>query len=749
VAQIRTFPTAALLLACSAKAGSVLPLAIAAAPEQAITEAAEMGSLAERLILSYREANLAAYLENLFHLQLAAGRFAEAEASLERLVTLRQGPDSKSARGLVPWQVYASARSRAGPAGDLASTYAAAFAEIFSKLGNKEAVELLPHFRADLTRGRTEFQRARGACVTGIVECQEGLRLVRASTSLSTANMLRTTAAPLLRAEMRRRFDVEELLVATPDGARIDTLVVRPKASAQPLTALLEFTIYADPPVSMARAAKMAAHGYVGVTSYSRGKGRSPDTPVAYRHDGDDARAVIDWIARQPWSDGRVGMYSGSYNAFTQWSAAKRLPEALKAIATNASNAPGIDTPMERNVFQNFFYPWPLYTTGGKWLEEELYQDTARWAALNRNWYMSGRPYKELPAIDGTPNPVFAEWLRHPSYDAYWQRLTPQREEFTRIDIPVLVQTGYFDGGMVGALHYLRQHYKYRPTADHRLLIGPYHHFAMQSGPFAHLSGYDVDGAALVDLQDIRLQWFDHIFRGAALPELLSDKINFQVMGAARWRHAPTLDAMGNGRLRLHLDSVAKDGLLGLRESRPTRRRTTELKVDLADRSDVDYQPPTDIFSRELDTRNALVFAAPPTAQPLEVNGSFSGWLNIVSNKKDFDLSISLYEQLPDGGYFPLASFIGRASYLRDRSRRRLLDPGRKRTLAFESDRITSRRIGAGSRIVAVVGVLKQPDMQINYGTGKDVSAESIADAGEPLRIRWANDSFIELKTWR
>jgi hypothetical protein len=57
--------------------------------------------------------------------------------------------------------------------------------------------------------------------------------------------------------------------------------------------------------------------------------------------------------------------------------------------------------------------------------------------------------------------------------------------------------------------------------------------------------------------------------------------------------------------------------------------------------------------------------------------------------------------------------------------------------------------VGAGSRIVAVVGVLKQPDFQINYGTGKDVSDESIADAGAPLSVRWANDSFIELKVWR
>lgn len=71
------------------------------------------------------------------------------------------------------------------------------------------------------------------------------------------------------------------------------------------------------------------------------------------------------------------------------------------------------------------------------------------------------------------------------------------------------------------------------------------------------------------------------------------------------------------------------------------------------------------------------------------------------------------------------------------------------RRLSFESDRMTSRRLAAGSRIVAVIGVVKQPDIQINYGTGGEVGAESIADAGEPLRLRWRRGSFIELLVQR
>jgi hypothetical protein len=76
-----------------------------------------------------------------------------------------------------------------------------------------------------------------------------------------------------------------------------------------------------------------------------------------------------------------------------------------------------------------------------------------------------------------------------------------------------------------------------------------------------------------------------------------------------------------------------------------------------------------------------------------------------------------------------------------------LLRPGERERLDFQSVRLTSRRIEPGSRIVVLINVIKQPNMQINYGTGKDVSDETIADAGEPLRIRWFGDSFIDLPT--
>src|SRR5258707_8981981 len=82
------------------------------------------------------------------------------------------------------------------------------------------------------------------------------------------------------------------------------------------------------------------------------------------------------------------------------------MPKGLKAIMVGAPVAPGIDVPMEGNVFWNFVYPWPFYTTNVKGLDDAAYSDgAARWKRLDHDWYVSGRPYRDLDKIDGTPIP--------------------------------------------------------------------------------------------------------------------------------------------------------------------------------------------------------------------------------------------------------------------------------------------------------------------------------------------------------
>ena len=92
----------------------------------------------------------------------------------------------------------------------------------------------------------------------------------------------------------------EYVQIATPDGAKICALLVRPQTKARVPT-LLQFTIYVDSAANVADARRSTEHGYAGVIAYTRGKACSPDSKIEpYLHDGPDAAAVIDWIARQP-----------------------------------------------------------------------------------------------------------------------------------------------------------------------------------------------------------------------------------------------------------------------------------------------------------------------------------------------------------------------------------------------------------------------------------------------------------------
>jgi hypothetical protein len=519
--------------------------------------------------------------------------------------------------------------------------------------------------------------------------------------------------------------------------------VILPAGVNKPVPALLEFTARGAPNYAM----ECAAHGYAGIVAITAAKRKSAAGIDPFENAGADAREVINWIAKQAWSDGRVGMYGDAYSGYAPWAAAKQLPKALKAIATSVSVAPGINFPMEGNIFQNSAYGWSLQMTEADRVNEPDAADAPEWRALNEKWYRSGRPYRDLGRLYGMHNPVFIRWLNHPSYDAYWQNLLPYQEQFAHLDIPVLTMTGYYAASEPGDLYYFTQHHRYNPHANQTLLIGPYDESMMQAGTSAILRGYQVDSTALVDFRELRYQWFDHVFKDAPLPALLSDSVNYEVMGANEWRHAPSLDAMADASLRYYLDPAVS----GPNHRLSLHKKTTDAfalqNMSFVDRQDAAWTPPTDLISKSLAPRHGTIFVSDPLAKPSTISGLFSGRLDFDVNKMDMDLNITLYELLPNGDYVRLfgPTYEVRASYAQDRAHRQLLKAGERQKLAFKSERITSRQLQAGSRIAMVLSISKRPDREINYGTGGDVSEESIADGKIPMKIRWHSDSYVDI----
>jgi len=756
-----------LLLACSFVCSCVPATAQqfdfpAAAASDRVAEAKAMPVLAGQVLDSYKEPDRAKYLENVFRLQLVAGKYVEAQKSIAELRDALNGSRPTHA----PWlnrqyEIYAAAKySAAAPGVAFPDAYSRAFREAFSKLDNLSSSHVVralavldpADFQQDLQRD-LDKQKDKST-----IELPDAIKLV---SDFQVSEAFREPAplfAALIAEDDARRYVTEkDVAVKTPDGATVCALVMRPRAASSHLPTLFKFTIYVEPKYDLADARLSAAHGYAAVVGYTRGKACSPDERVAYEHDGADAAAVIDWIAAQPWSDGRVGMYSGSYGGFTQFAAAKHMPKALKGIMAGAAAAPGIDVPMEGNIFWSFVYPWPFYTLNAKENDDATYNDYKRWRRIDHEFYTSGRAYRDLDKIDGTPNPTFDQWISHPSYDAFWQNMIPYDKEFARVNISVLQTAGYYYGGPGAAVYYFSEHQKANPKADHYLLIGPYHHFGAQIGVFGLLGrlfgtigGMELDPVAKIDIEDLRFEWFDYLFKGAPKPALLQDRVNYQVTGANVWKHAPTLAAMGNQKLRFHISAAQSGKAYQLSGEIPDKEASINLKVDLADRSDVDREAPGGgIIADAVDTANGLEFISEPVAQPTEVSGLFAASLDFSCNKKDFDFQIELYEQTPKGKFAFLTSSWARASYVENRSQRHLLTPGKRTILNFQSNRIMSRRLEKGSRLVMILKVVKESGRQINYGTGKEVSDETIAGAEPPLEITWFTESSIDIPIWR
>lgn len=555
-------------------------------------------------------------------------------------------------------------------------------------------------------------------------------------------------------------FVQDSILISTRDGAKISAIIVRSKTEKKPQTAILFHTIYTRKE-DINRAYEAADKGYVGVVSYTRGKNLSPNKITPYVHEGNDVYDVIDWITKQEWSNDKVGMYGGSYVGFVQWASMKeKVHPALKTIVPAVAAAPGIAEPMENGVYFNFHYPWWHYVTNNKTLDTVAYYNGKRWSDLYFDGYKKGVAYKYLDSLEGMPNPGFNQTLEHPTFDAYWKKITLYKKDFSKINIPILSTTGYYDGGQFGTMHYFKSHYQFNTNAEHYLLIGPYSHFGAQEHPEKNILGYAIDPVAQLNIKNLIWDWFDYIFKNAKKPVLLKDKINYQLMGSNTWKHASSFQKIATDTLKVYLSkhrsgvefkSTYNTGNLGLNEhfSLSNIANTTsyiEQEIDFSDRSQFSWNLSgnPNIISKTLTVGQGFSFVTEPFDKDVELSGMVSGVLNVSINKKDFDCNVLIYEQTADGTFFSLTlPFTTRASMSINIENRNLLTPNKKTAIPIHNFRMTSKKIKKGSRLVVLLNGIKHPFSQLNYGTGKEVSIENIKDAQEPLKIKWYTDSYI------
>ncbi|MEO6818642.1 MAG: CocE/NonD family hydrolase [Ginsengibacter sp.] len=729
-------------------------------PKEGNTDSAtlslNMKVLATQVLTFYKKEDPVTYFNKVFAYQMSAEKYKEALSSLDSLRQLLGYPAMKEIKVIgFQFETFADAKIRQEQKNiPFKEAYSISLLSLYNALSPEAKGEAKFKFNRN-----TEKLKVKLFDLLNAQDGKDSINLEDAKnlTSLYITYVANSQWSPLAlpffneqeNLEFKKDFIFEDsVLIPTRDGSVIAAKIVRKRNVVVKQPTVLMFNIYADPgDKSLAKLS--ATKGYVGVVANTRGKWLSPQEIEPFEHDTNDAYDVIDWISKQSWSNGKVGMYGGSYLGFSQWAAAKKVHPALKTIIPQVAVGIGIDYPMQNNVFMNYMLQWIHNVTNNKLTDNADFNNSKNWDRTNLEYFKTGRAFNSLDTIEGRPNKIFHRWLAHPSYDAYWQNMVPYKENFSQINIPILTTTGYYDDDQLGAMYYYEQHHLYNKNANHYLLIGPYDHYGAQGFPAAILNGYTIDSVANINIKNLAFKWFDYILKDSSKPAILKDKVNYQVMGTNEWKHAPSLSKMNNDTLNLYFSNVRVAANYKL-ATKPDATEFIRQEVDFKDRTDT-TQPWGEavMIDSNLNVSNSIAFVSQTFDKPFDINGAFTGNIMASINKKDMDLIIALYELRADGTYFTLSNFMGRASYAKDKSKRQLLQPGKIENIPYNRSLFVSSRISAGSKLVVVLGVNINQYWEINYGTGKDVSTETIEDAKFPLEIKWYGNSNIKIPVYK
>lgn len=542
-----------------------------------------------------------------------------------------------------------------------------------------------------------------------------------------------------------KRFIVsEDLSLPLHNGIHLSARIVRHEGDTAPLPVILVVSCYPGTYTDVASIKTVLRKGYIGLMVYSRGKAKSEGIFEPFEHEAEDMYDIIEWVSKQPWCNGKIGMCGGSYLGFTQWAACKKLHPALKTIVPLAAVAPGIDFPMQNNVFFSYMLRWIRYTTHSRLNDNISFFDVGYWSELYNRCFKNGIAFNQLDSLDASRDAVFQRWLQHPGYDSYWSSMIPSTpEEYQKINIPILTVTGYFDADQLGAMHYYNMHNRYGTMAaikKHYLLIGPWDHAGAQSIPSKKIGNYQVDSAALISIYEVAMDWFDYTLKGKEKPSILKDRVNYFIMNGG-WKHAATLEKMNTDTLNFYLTDKPAKSFYTLSGTLPGKSKPLKLQFNPADTayqlsvSETGVNATRPLTSAYLRKQEQIIFETLPFQQDLIVSGSPTASLFIRINKKDIDFNLEFYEVTPDHKSFLLSTIIQRASYMGHRNRRQLINPGEIVRYHFQNAFFISKRIQKNARIRLVVRPLYEAAWQRNYGSGKNISEETAADA-TPVTIQ-------------
>ncbi|MGC1090210.1 MAG: CocE/NonD family hydrolase, partial [Candidatus Acidiferrum sp.] len=212
------------------------------------------------------------------------------------------------------------------------------------------------------------------------------------------------------------------------DGVQLNATVFQPHEQKEPLPVIFTFTPYIGDSYTD-RAMYFAEHGYVYALVDVRGRGNSGGAFEPFVNEAKDGYDVVEWLAKQPYCNGKVTMWGGSYAGYDQWTVLKEFPPHLATIVPAAAAHPGVDFPFEYNIFGPYVEQWLTFTSGVTG-NEKLFGDGAYWGAKALEYYDKHLAFKNYDTVAGNPSAVFQKWMQNPVPDSYYDQMVPSSKDY-------------------------------------------------------------------------------------------------------------------------------------------------------------------------------------------------------------------------------------------------------------------------------------------------------------------------------
>lgn len=522
----------------------------------------------------------------------------------------------------------------------------------------------------------------------------------------------------------------KDVPVPMRDGVRLFADVFRPNQPGRHPVLLLR-TAYGKATQmtsTMLNPLRAVEEGYVVVVQDSRGRYTSDGEYEPFFCEIDDGYDTVEWCAEQEWSNGRVGMYGMSYVGATQWLAAISAPPHLVCIFPVMTAADYFDGWVYQGgaMYLSFTASWaaqflaiPQLERLGLPADERQAEEAKIMASLARlRRTLSHLPLSSLPWFEREGlAPYYAEWLRHPAFDDYWQRASISHNH-SAITVPAYSFGGWYDLFVAGPPRNFAGLTEKAATetarSGQKLLIGPWTH---NSPAIAQVGERNFGPEATLVLEDLQLRWFEYWLKQVDNGIMAEPPVRLYVMNEG-WRDEQEWPLARTRSTPLYLKSAGRanslDGDGTLEFEKPSSSAPDVYLYNpsiptptIGAAGVVDQRP----VERRLDV---LVYSTPPLKEAVEVTGPVSMVLYASSSAPDTDFTAKLVDVAPDGYAANLCDGIVRVS----KALPGPLEPGLVYELHIDM-LVTSNLFRAGHRIRVEVASANFPRYSRNPNTGE------------------------------